>query len=76
MAPFFNQNFPERAEKGDTPVKKKQGVRMDKYLLVSVLAVCVGIFVWWLVTDGLGLFRSNVLPSPVKVCQTFLKKWV
>ena len=76
MAPYFNQNFPERAEKGDTPVKKKQGVRMDKYLLVSVLAVCVGIFVWWLVTDGLGLFRSNVLPSPVKVCQTFLKKWV
>lgn len=49
---------------------------MDKYLLVSVLSVCVGIFVWWLVTDGLGLFRSNVLPSPVKVCQTFLKKWV
>ncbi|MDY3691410.1 MAG: ABC transporter permease [Dysosmobacter sp.] len=57
-------------------MKKKQGVRMDKYLFVSVLAVCVGIFVWWLVTDGLGLFRSNVLPSPVKVCQTFLKKWV
>ena len=57
-------------------MKKKQGVRMDKYLLISVLSVCVGIFVWWLVTDGLGLFRSNVLPSPVKVCQTFLKKWV
>ncbi len=57
-------------------MKKKQGARMDKYLLVSVLSVCVGIFVWWLVTDGLGLFRSNVLPSPVKVCQTFLKKWV
>ena len=49
---------------------------MDKYLLISVLSVCVCIFVWWLVTDGLGLFRSNVLPSPVKVCQTFLKKWV
>ena len=49
---------------------------MDKYLLISVLSVCVGIFVWWRVTDGLGLFRSNVLPSPVKVCQTFLKKWV
>ena len=45
-----------------------------KYLIISLISVCAGIFVWWLVTDGLGLFRSNVLPSPVKVVRTFIRK--
>lgn len=56
-------------------MKKKQKLHLNKYLWISVLSVCAGIFIWWLVTDGLGLFRSNVLPSPVKVMQTFIKKW-
>lgn len=56
-------------------MKKKSNFKMDKFLFISILSVCVGIFLWWLVTDGLGLFRSNVLPSPVKVFQTFIKKW-
>ncbi len=56
-------------------MKKKNGIQVDKFLFVSILSICVGIFFWWLVTDGLGLFRSNVLPSPVKVCETFVKKW-
>ena len=57
-------------------MQKKQKIRLDRYLFISVLSVCVGIFIWWLVTDGLGIFRSNVLPSPIKVFKTFLRKWV
>lgn len=44
-------------------------------MVLSVISVFIGVFVWWLVTDGLGLFKSSVLPSPVKVAQTFLVKW-
>lgn len=53
---------------------KKQKKR-NKYVVLSVISVFIGVFVWWLVTDGLGLFKSSVLPSPVKVAQTFLVKW-
>ena len=53
---------------------KKQKKR-NKYVILSVISVFIGVFVWWLVTDGLGLFKSSVLPSPVKVAQTFLVKW-
>ena len=53
---------------------KKQKKR-NKYVVLSVISVFIGVFVWWLVTDGLGIFKSSVLPSPVKVAQTFLVKW-
>ena len=53
---------------------KKQKKR-NRYVVLSVISVFIGVFVWWLVTDGLGLFKSSVLPSPVKVAQTFLMKW-
>lgn len=55
-------------------MKQEKKRLLNKYIFVSVLSICVGIFAWWLVTDGLGLFRSNVLPSPVKVLNTFIKK--
>ncbi|MCI8879152.1 ABC transporter permease [Clostridiaceae bacterium] len=57
-------------------MQQKKKLRLDKFALLSIAALCAGVFIWWLVTDGLGLFRSNVLPSPVKVGQTFLRKWV
>ena len=57
-------------------MKKKQTPKLNKFLIISVLSVCAGVFAWWIVTDVLELFRSNVLPSPVKVMQTFMKKWV
>ena len=55
-------------------MKQEKKQLLNKYLFISILSICVGIFAWWLVTDGLGLFRSNVLPSPVKVLNTFIKK--
>ena len=55
-------------------MKQEKKQLLNKFLFISILSICVGIFAWWLVTDGLGLFRSNVLPSPVKVLNTFIKK--
>ncbi len=55
------------------PVQKKK--QIDRYLLISILSVMAGLLIWWAVTDGLGLFRANTLPSPVKVGKTFLVKW-
>ena len=44
------------------------------YLFLSVLSVAVFIGLWLLVTDGLHIFSSKTLPSPVKVVQTFFQK--
>ena len=56
-------------------MKDKKKFQINKYFFISILSICFGIFVWWLVTDGLGIFRSNALPSPVKVFESFIKKW-
>ena len=56
-------------------MQEKKKLQINKYLFISIASICAGIFVWWLVTDGLGIFRSNALPSPVKVASTFVKKW-
>ena len=56
-------------------MKEKKKIQINKYFFISILSICVGIFIWWLVTDGLGIFRSNALPSPVKVFESFIKKW-
>lgn len=46
----------------------------NKYTLLSFASLFIGIFVWWLVTDALGLLKSNVLPPPDTVVKTFIKK--
>lgn len=51
---------------------KKQ--KKSQYKLLSVLSIAVFLGIWWLVTDGLGIFQSSVLPSPVTVAETFIKK--
>lgn len=55
-------------------MEKKKKI-FTKYAAISILSVAAVIFVWWLVTDILGVFRSNVLPSPVKVANTLVTKW-
>lgn len=49
--------------------------RFTKYTVISIASIAVGILFWWLATDQFHLFRSNVLPSPVKVAITFVQKW-
>ena len=52
-------------------VQKKK----SKYLwILSAVTVVFVLFIWWLVTDGLGIFTSNTLPSPIKIVQAFIKK--
>lgn len=45
-----------------------------KYLLVSVFAVFTFLIIWEVCTDVLRLMPSNVMPSPVKVVQSFVFK--
>ena len=42
-------------------MQEKKKLQINKYLFISIASICAGIFVWWLVTDGLGIFRSNAL---------------
>lgn len=53
---------------------KAKGKKVTKYTLMSIISILVGLFIWWLVTDGLGLVRSNTLPSPITVARTFILK--
>ena len=45
-----------------------------KYILISALSLSTAVFIWWLCTDVLKLAPGTVLPSPVKVLSTFIKK--
>ena len=36
-------------------MQQKKKLRLDKFALLSIAALCAGVFIWWLVTDGLGL---------------------
>ncbi len=56
-------------------MEDKKKIQINKFLFIHIGSICMGILVWWMVTDGLGIFRSNALPSPMKVAATFIKKW-
>ena len=51
-------------------MKRKEG----KYLLLSVMSIICFLALWWFVTAGIGMFKSTVLPSPVVIAETFIKK--
>ncbi|WP_298034192.1 ABC transporter permease [uncultured Dysosmobacter sp.] len=50
-------------------MKKKKS-----YIWLSILSIAFFLGLWWFVTDVIGMFKSTVLPSPVVVAQTFIKK--
>ncbi len=45
-----------------------------KYIALSVTSVVLFIGIWYLITEVLKLFPSNVFPSPVKIVKTFIYK--
>jgi len=53
-------------------MKKKS--KWNKYMILSIVSLLVGVFLWWLVTDGLSAVKSNILPAPTTVVKTFIKK--
>ncbi|MCI8598502.1 MAG: ABC transporter permease [Lachnospiraceae bacterium] len=56
--------------------QNKNGTKDNKkYILMSICSVLVFLFIWELVTDVLGIFKSTMLPSPVKVFGTFIDKF-
>lgn len=46
-----------------------------KYILMSVLSVLIFLLIWEICTDVLKLTTPTTLPSPLKVFQTFIKKF-
>lgn len=51
--------------------KKKNDM---KYVLLSVLSVCVFVAVWWFCIDVLKLKSQSVFPGPIKVLKSFVYK--
>lgn len=45
-----------------------------KYFLLSVLSVCLFIFIWWFCIDVLELESESVFPSPVTVLRSVIDK--
>jgi NitT/TauT family transport system permease protein/taurine transport system permease protein len=52
-------------------MKKQRSVKLT---MISCCSFACFILIWWLATDGLHLFRTNVMPSPVAVVLGFFKK--
>lgn len=48
--------------------------KKNKYFYLSILSVGAVLAVWWLVTDVMKMFPATMLPSPVKVVETFVEK--
>lgn len=55
--------------------EKQQRAQKRKYLMVSVVSVCVFFFVWELITGILHILPDYTMPSPVKVLDSFIKKF-
>lgn len=52
----------------------KKTAKISKYALLSAVSLAVGVLLWWLITSGLGLVKSNILPAPEVIVRTFIKK--
>jgi len=61
--------FYQDRERGIDLKKKRKNL-----WIVSTITVVAILALWWLVTDKLGIFTSNTLPSPIKIIRTFIKK--
>ena len=47
-----------------------------RYACISILAIAVFIIIWYLAADVYKVASSTVLPSPLKVAETFVEKFV
>lgn len=54
--------------------KKTQKHSRYKYILISVISVAVFLVAWYMASDVFKLFRYNMLPSPVRVFNSFITK--
>lgn len=45
-----------------------------KYFILSCLSIVVFLVFWWLITDGLHIYKPSQLRSPINVLQTLIEK--
>jgi NitT/TauT family transport system permease protein/taurine transport system permease protein len=53
----------------------KESRKKIGYFGVSIFALCLFLFVWWLMTAVLRRFPPQALPSPEAILASFIKKW-
>lgn len=44
-------------------------------ILISIVSLLIGIFLWWLFTEGLGTVSPKVMPGPIRVFNSFIAKF-
>lgn len=49
-------------------------MKKRNYLWLSVLSICLFVFVWFICCDVMNLTKSSTLPGPVTVVKTFVNK--
>ncbi len=52
----------------------KKSTNRYKYYLISLVTIVVFFIVWYLLSDVLKVFRNNMLPGPVTILESFIKK--
>jgi len=55
-------------------LKKMSSREKLKYQLISLVSLILFVFIWWLVTDGLHLFRPSSMASPITSFNTLITK--
>lgn len=55
----------------ETKINKKN----KNYIWISILSLAIGIFLWWLFTEGIGTVSSKVMPGPIRVFNSFIAKF-
>lgn len=53
----------------------EQIIKKYKYQLISIISITIFLILWWLLCDVFSVFRTTILPSPIKVFESFIRKF-
>lgn len=56
-------------------IDSKQKREKSSYIIISIISLVIGIFLWWLFTEGLGTISHKIMPGPIRVFQSFFSKF-
>ena len=56
-------------------LKSEKSKRNRNRILISLVSLLIGIFLWWLFTEGMGTVSPKVMPGPIRVFNSFIAKF-
>ncbi|NLN51928.1 MAG: ABC transporter permease [Clostridiaceae bacterium] len=59
----------------DISIDSVQKREKSGYIIISLISLVIGIFLWWLFTEGLGTISHKIMPGPIRVFQSFFSKF-